>query len=216
MAAKSTAWATGLTLCAIAFIFAPASRAAAGEVEDAAFEQLRKRQEQEAKDLFRTVLSELGRKPQRCELSHQWHSDIPVPYNVAHRFLGHAIYGELAAPQYVAEPAKIFDLPGELSGSLCTDQELEGERASRDKEFGENKDAIKSERSVMHSLSYAFPIFDRNFRTAIIMGWPSRETWYVNDKGQVRRRSESQIIQRIYRKRNGRWRLLEAAVLPGN
>jgi hypothetical protein len=181
----------------------------AGAEDDKVWEKLIMREEQEAKDLFKLVLEEMGRRPQRCEVLKQWPHDTSIPYNAAHRYLGHNIYGELKAPERSVEPNAIVDPEGRFPESFCDYDEFEQEQIIRDKELTERRDAIRSDRYVMPQLSYAFPTFDKTFRTAIVMGFSSRGSWSVAGKDEVQRESESYGFQRVYRKQNGRWRLLK-------
>lgn len=196
-------------LCVTAFVSLASSGSRAEAEGDKVREKLSKREEQEAKALFKLVLEEMGRKPQRCELLKQWSSDTPVPYNAAHRYLGHNVHGELTAPERSIKPDAILDPEGEFPDSFCNYAEFAQEQIIRDNELTQRRDAIRSDRYVMPRLSYTFPIFDKNFRTAIIVGLSSWESWSVAGKDEVQRKLESYGFQRVYRKQNGRWRLLK-------
>jgi hypothetical protein len=198
---------TSLALCIMAFVSLASS--GAEEVDDKVWEKLSMREEQEAKDLFKVVLAEIGRKPQRCELFRRWPFYTSIPYNTAHRYLGHNVYGKLRAPERSVIPNEILDPEGKFPESFCDYDEFEQEQIIRDKELTERRDAIRSDRYVMPQLSYTFPAFDKSFRTAIIMAFSSRESWSVAGKDEVQRESESYGFQQIYRKQNGRWRLLK-------
>jgi hypothetical protein len=198
-----------LALCIMAFVSLASLGTGAEEADDKVWEKLRMREEQEAKDLFKVVLAEVGRKPQHCELFKKWSLYASIPYNAAHRYLGHNVYGELNAPERSVKPNAILDPEGRFPESFCDYGEFEREQVIRDKELTERRDAIRSDRYVMSQGSYAFPIFDKNFRTAIIVGFSSRKSWSVAGKDEVQRESESYEFQRVYRKQNGHWRLLK-------
>ncbi len=60
----------------------------------------------------------------------------------------------------------------------------------------------------MPQLDFSFPVFDKSFRTAIVVRSSSFHGWFIRD-GQLQQSLGLFVDALVYRKANGRWRLVE-------
>ena len=187
---------------------APPSPARAQAAELSKAEEYRLRQE--AKGLFEAVLAEPGPAPGTCGLDKEWASRL-VPYRLARKHLGHTALADLNGLETGATTAEILDSPGKHPEWFCGVEEFRRELQGRkDKTLaagraGEGADSL---RGSMPQLDFSFPVFDMTFRTAIVVRSSSYYGWFMRD-GQLQQSLALFVDALVYRKTNGRWRLVE-------
>jgi hypothetical protein len=187
----------------------PLSVVAANEAE--LWKKQEKRLKLEATALFKFILGELDRERKQCELPDSWRSES-VPYPIAKQYLDHTINADLRALEIETTTAEILDPAGKYPESFCSEDEFFKEQKIRrdERESGNiNTDVKDSNRYEMYRVDYTFPIFDKNYRTAVIMVESSNHDWYKGKNGQIYERFGQQGGAWIYRKKNGHWRLLK-------
>jgi len=170
-----------------------------------------KRLNREAKALFKFILEDLDRDRKQCELPDSWRSES-VPYAIAKQYLHHTIRADLRALEVEATTAEILDPAGKYPQSFCSEEQFFKEQKVRDDErkSAEIGAGVKDpDRYEMYRLDYTFPIFDRTYRTAIVMVDSSHHDWYKAKDGKVYQRFGGQGGAQVYRKKNGHWRLLK-------
>lgn len=200
---------TILTLCLTLLAIAPFSLASAEEPE--LWKKQEKRLMQEATALFKVILGKLNRERKQCELPDEWRSES-VPYFVAKHYLSHTTHADLRALRVEATTAEILDPAGKYPESYCSQDEFDKEQKTRDDYFGSGKivpDVKYSDRYNMYRVDYTFPIFDKNYWTAVVMVESSSNDWYRTKSGQVQQRFGQQGGAWIYRKKYGRWQLFK-------
>ena len=186
---------------------AKATTALSGEHN--AWERTRGRLKQEAIELFRVVLSEDKEEPATCEFRVKW-LEHPIP---AHYF-GSNNLADLV-PIAPADPAEIMDPAGTIRSAFCSeaDDELRLDfivESLKRKELRDGKDPTK--RLNWFEISrreYTFPIFDKIYRRAVIVGSNVRRFWYWHPNGKFRPGIESALGASIFEKRNGRWHFIK-------
>lgn len=198
---------TILTLCLTLLTIAPFSLASAEEPE--LWKKHEQRLKAEATALFKVILAELETAPERCLFGNQW-SSYPVPYELANKYLGHAIHTDIRGLKIGAKKAEILDPSGTHPESFCSPEEFYREGQQRIEKVlaaertGEKRDPNVSSKSDWH---FTFPVFDKKFRTAVVVRHSSNSRWFVSD-GRLLRPFSMSGGARLYRKVNGRWQLI--------
>jgi hypothetical protein len=200
---------SGFTLaqCLCMCFLAKAPTALSGEYD--AWKRTQGRLKQEALELFRVVLADDREKPATCEFRTKW-LEYPVP---AHYF-GSKILADLV-PIASADPAEIMDPSGTMPSAFCSEANDELRlsfivESLKRKELRDEKDPTK--RLNWFEISrreYTFPIFDKTYRRAVIVGSNVRRFWYWHPNGKFRLGIESALGASIFEKRNGRWRFIK-------
>jgi hypothetical protein len=193
-----------MSLCSVA----GANATLASELDT--WEKAQERLKQEAIELFRVVLQDSKEKPAPCEFRAKW-LEYPIP---AHYF-GSQLSADLVPSSIPADPAEILDPSGSMREAFCNevDDEL---RLSFLIESLRRKE-LRDQRNPKNLLNwfrisrreYTFPIFDKNYRRAVIVSSNMGRSWYWKSDGQFRTGIENDVGASIYEKRNGRWRFIK-------
>jgi hypothetical protein len=177
--------------------------------EQTAWKRTQGRLKQEAIELFRVVLADDKEKPATCEFRAKW-----LEYPLPSRYFGSQILADLV-PIASADPAEIMDPAGTIQGAFCTeaDDELRLSfivESLKRKELRDDRDPTK--RLNWFEISrreYTFPIFDKSYKRAIIVGGNVRRFWYWHPNGKFRPGVEIDRGALIFEKRDGRWRFIK-------
>jgi hypothetical protein len=117
----------------------------------------------EAKALFRVILlKEQGWR--RCGFAMTWLS-YPIPAQIARRHFGLTLHAELSAPDPGINPPDILDPENKNAEAFCG---LDEQKKADD----EGRKAVEGGADTSPGRSvvdYAFPIFDMNFRKAVVI-----------------------------------------------
>jgi len=190
-----------------------ASPASAQEAQP--WEKDENRLRQEAKALFEVALAELDPPPRSCELDKAWDS-YSVPYEFAKKYPGHTIISDLAGLKIGATTAGILAPLGKHPEWFCSFSEFYQElemRIGKDMAARRTGESPPSDNHSILRRQYSFPVFDRNFRTAILIRDVSSNGWYIGKDGRVRQPFDMVIRAFVYRKSNGRWKLIKQNAL---
>jgi hypothetical protein len=174
-----------------------------------AWEKARERLNREAIELFRVVLQDSKEKPGPCEFRAKW-LEYPVPA----QYFDSRVRADFV-PLATADPAEVMDPSSTMHEAFCNeaDDELRLSflvESLRRRELRDEKDPTR--RLNWFEISrrdYTFPIFDKNYRRAVVVGSYVRRFWYWHPNGQFRPGIESNVGALIYEKRNGRWRFIK-------
>ncbi|MBZ6074762.1 hypothetical protein [Microvirga puerhi] len=207
---SKAAW-TVLAFCVALLTSAKIDSAISGEE---VWEKHQRKLKQEAVELFQAVLSEIEYKPKRCEFQIDWH-DYAVPEEVARSYLKSTIHADLVPPHHATTPAEILDPAGAIREAFCTEEEEKKWQSSLVEELSAKDVASKSGDGPASSQfstlrrEYTFPIFDKNFRRAVIIVSGIERSWSRRPNGQIGRWMHLMGGASIYEKRNGQWRFLK-------
>lgn len=175
-----------------------------------AWEKARQRLKREAIELFQVVLRDDKIKPEPCEFRAKW-LEHPIPA----QYFGSHLSAELVPASPPADPAEILDPSGTMREAFC-DEANDNLRLSilvenlRRKELKDEKNPKVLLNSFrIDRREYTFPIFDKNYRHAVIVGSHLGRSWYWKPDGKFRGSIETAIGASVYKKRNGRWRFIK-------
>ncbi len=188
-------------LVAAAISLAMTGMAKAGEGDDQA------RLKAEAKALFHVVLAD-EHVPERCELDVEWDT-YPIPESVAREYLGLKIHAELSSPFSGTDPREILDL-GANSDAFCDQETAKKLQDDRLKEFQEGSDKTLD----VSGTRYTFPVFDGDYKTAILVVSHSNLEWYRKPEGIMNFPLGSALgYAAIYTLNDGVWKRLTTVQL---
>ena len=190
MRSVAVAWLTLLP-----FVFnTPASGAHEWEVYQG-------RLKREAIGLFSTVLADRNTGFDKCELSTEW-LDYAVPSSIARESLRTTVHADLSPPHHATDPQEVLDPSRAMRDRFCDKETFERLRKSL-------ADLLNAEPSIdtTHGkIEYSFPIFDKNFRTAVFVRSSFYGWFYKKPESPVRPRLETATWAEVYRKIRGKWR----------
>ena len=193
-----------LALILILPAIAPSSLAAGDEAEY--LRKQERRLEREATNLFKVVLAEFGNAPGRCWFSTDWYSR-EVPYHLARQYLGRRIRSDVTSPKVGVTTAEILDPAGTHPERFCNTEEFrEALQGRMDESLATN--SSDSATNSVPQRDFSFPVFDRTFRTAIVLRSSSYYGWFMRD-GQLQQSLGLVVDALVYRKANGQWRLVD-------
>ncbi len=178
--------------------------------EISVWEKARERQKQEAINLFRVVLQDDEEKPAPCEFRAKW-LEYPIPA----QYFGSKIPADLVPSNIPADPSEIMDPSGTMREAFCNeaDDELRLSfliESLRRKELWDEKNSRnRLNWFKIFRREYTFPIFDRNYRRAIIVSSGLERFWYWKPDGPFRHGLHLMGGASIYEKRKGRWRFIK-------
>jgi hypothetical protein len=186
--------------------------ASAGELD--AWEKQRQRLKREAISLFQAVLQEeLDGKPDQCQFRTKW-NDYAVPSSIAHEYFGVKVPADLTPSSEAGEPEDILDPTGTIRDAFCDELNDDLRLAYVIESFRRGEPTAEvSPRShsswiEIFRREHTFPIFDKDYRRAVIISTGTRRFWYKRD-GRFRGGLEGGAFASIYQKRHGRWQLLK-------
>ncbi len=197
-----------LALCICLCSLAGATATQASELD--AWEKARERVKREAIELFRIILQDDKEKPAPCEFRAKW-----LEYSIPAHYFGSHIPAGLVPSNVPTDPEEIMDPSGTMREAFCNeaDDELRLSflvESLRRKELKDEKKPTGLVNSFrIFRREYTFPIFDKNYRRAVIVSSGLERFWYWKPDGQFRFGIEMMGGASIYEKRKGRWHFIK-------
>lgn len=197
-----------LSLCSLAG--APSTQAA----DPGASEKAREQVKREAIELFRVILPDREAELAPCVFRTTW-----LEYAIPAYYFGSQLPADLVPSDVPAEPQEIMDPSGTMRDAFChkADDELRLSflvESLKRRELRNGNDPMRRVNwleAPRHE--YTFPIFDKNYRRAVIVSSNERRVWYWHPNGLFRSGIENDVGVSIYEKRNGRWRFIRYDLL---
>ncbi len=196
-----------LVLCISVYSAAGATAAWATELD--VWQKAQERLQREAIELFRVILQDDKEKPAPCEFRAKW-LEYPIPA----QYFESKLSADLVPSNIPADPVEILDPSGTMEKAFCNeaDDELRlsflVENLKRKELRDENDPKSLLNGFAIDRREYTFPIFDKNYRRAVIVSSNLKRSWYWWPNGKFRPGIESDVGASFYEKRNGRWRFI--------
>jgi hypothetical protein len=195
-----------LSLC----VYGAAGVAAACATEMDIWQKTRERLKREAIELFRVILQDQKEQPAPCEFRAKW-----LKYPIPAQYFGSHFHADFVPSNIPAHPAEVLDPSGAMGNAFCNEAEDELRlsflvESLQRKELRDDKDP----KSLLNGFAvtrreYTFPIFDKNYRRAVIVSSNLKRSWYWWPNGKFRPGIESGVGASFYEKRDGRWRFIK-------
>jgi hypothetical protein len=181
-------------------------------------EETLERLKREATKLFQSVVKHEAVKRDRCSLDSEWLDHVySVPYEVAKQHFGLTIHADLVATDHATKPAEVIDPAGTMTEAFCNDEDATKRTNALREEFKRGsltENGHLGSRLWITRIGYSFPVFDRDYKRAIIVVSASGRGAYKTPDGGVRGYpAEGQLSVEVYIKRKGVWRFLAREVL---
>ncbi|SFU84683.1 hypothetical protein SAMN02799631_02640 [Methylobacterium sp. 174MFSha1.1] len=178
----------------------------------ASAEDVWERLDRETIALFKDIVATEADTFQACVVDSKW-LKYDVMAETAKKYLNHHIHADLSPRHHPSSPAEIIGRSSGKSDLVCSDED------SLDRiglVLKERQAAVAKAAATVPSMpreirrSYSYPIFDAEFRTAVIVRDHGHSVGlHLRDDGKVRRRGmHGDITALIYRKIRGRWTLI--------
>ncbi|MCB8823140.1 hypothetical protein [Microvirga rosea] len=209
-----------LVLCAALLIATMPTPSIAEEKPEPAAEETAELLKREATALFQGIIKDQTIVRGHCSLGSTWISD-PVPYDVAHQYLGLTVHADLVPMYHGREPAEVIDPAGTMKEEFCDDDEASKRTNALLEEFKRNSLKTENghlERSLrIKRLEFSFPVFDQDYKRAIIVVSGSEIGRYRRQDGAVGSYpAEVLLTAVIYVKQDGVWRWQATEFLAGS
>lgn len=204
---------TALAATGLALLNVSASHPSAAK-ESRTSDRTEERIKREAIALFQVILQENAQNPTRCQFQAKW-MEYPIPHFVARQHLGLTIHADLTPSLYTAAPKDTLDPQGTMRDAFCSPEEEEKWHASlvdnlKAKEISaKNTTSVFRPRTEAFRQEFTFPVFDKEFRRAVIITGGTERSWTKEPDGEILKGLHLMGGASIYEKRKGHWRILK-------
>ena len=165
----------------------------------------------EARALFPAVLADEP-PAQQCGYDAVWQNDA-IPDYIAAKYFGLRVHAGLSPPEQTNDLQAILDPTGRQPAAFCSDADLADYEEARYKAMKDDASSSSMEITTRH---FTFPVFDADYKTAILVVTGRRDTWYRADKqtGSFKRgdvgRAPPDVasVAKVFRKTPKGWKLI--------